>query len=244
MHEASLYEHNYFVTLTYDEDHIHPFWSLKKKDYQDFMKRLRKKKGTGIKQYYCGEYGDRTGRPHFHAILFNCDFDDKQLFTRRDGNELYISDMLNDTWGMGFCTIGNVTFESAAYVARYCMKKLTGPAAQDGYWSWNEDGEIAPVEPEFSHQSNGIGKQWLEKFGSDVYPSGGVLHRGMELKPPRYYDKIWEEQETREFRAVKAARKREASKRAHDNTPDRLRDRRICTEARLKLLPRNLGKEQ
>ena len=77
VHESQLYEKNCFITLTYNNDFIPPGNTLVVKHFQDFMKRLRKKYGDGIRFFHCGEYGEKTGRPHYHAILFNHDFDDK-----------------------------------------------------------------------------------------------------------------------------------------------------------------------
>ena len=75
----------------------------------------------------CGEYGDKLGRPHYHAIIFGVTFVDKKLWSIRRGNNLYRSATLEKLWPYGFSSIGTVNFETAAYVARYVTKKITGP---------------------------------------------------------------------------------------------------------------------
>ena len=125
-HEASMYDENCFITLTYREDALPPLGSLDKRHFQLFMKRLRKRypKKT-IRYFQCGEYGEKLSRPHYHACLFNHDFDDKKLFKVEGENRLYVSEKLTQLWPYGYSTVGAVTFESAAYVARYVTKKMT-----------------------------------------------------------------------------------------------------------------------
>ena len=91
VHEASLHEHNCFITLTYDDDHLPMNNSLDLRDFQLFMKRLRFKFGNGIRYYHCGEYGDNYRRPHYHACLFNFDFADKKIWKCDKKNKLYRS---------------------------------------------------------------------------------------------------------------------------------------------------------
>jgi len=130
VHEASLHEQNCFVTLTYSPENLPSDAGLHHPHFQKFMKRLRKKySGRDIRYYMCGEYGERTNRPHYHALLFGLDFPDWEYVSTSDsGHEVFTSKTLEKIWGLGFVTIGTVTFESAAYCAPYIMKKLTGPA--------------------------------------------------------------------------------------------------------------------
>jgi hypothetical protein len=174
MHEASLYEENCFITLTYEK--MPPNDSLNKKHFQDFMKRLRKAYGgRTIRYFHCGEYGENFGRPHYHAILFNLDFNDKKYWSIVNGNKYYTSEKLNKIWGKGYCIIGSVSFDSAAYVARYVTKKITGEAAFEHYTDFDrETGEITRErDPEYATMSRrpGIGSVWLDKFKTDVYPN-------------------------------------------------------------------------
>ncbi len=115
IHEAAMWDDNIFVTLTYDDEHLPRDGSLNKEHFQKFVKRLRKKfKGRVIRYYHCGEYGDELDRPHYHACFFNLDFPDKELFKETDGNFLFYSETLEKLWGNGFCTIGELTFQSSA----------------------------------------------------------------------------------------------------------------------------------
>lgn len=190
VHEASLYENNCFITLTFSEDFPSKTYTLHKSDFQKFMKRLRRRfPGRKIRYYHAGEYGEKLQRPHHHACLFNFDFPDKYLWSTSGGNKLYRSNILEKLWSdpksglsYGFSAIGDVTFESAAYVARYVTKKITGDQAKAYYRG---------REPEYTTMSRrpGIGKAWIDKYPSDVYPHDFVHVRGNhKCKPPRYYD--------------------------------------------------------
>lgn len=187
--EASLWTKNCFITLTYDDAHLPKDGSLVKKHFQDFMKRLRKKYGPGIRYYHCGEYGSKLGRPHYHACLFNFDFPDKYFFKCSTSSYnfksmLYRSPSLEQLWPFGFSTIGDVTFESAAYVARYVMKKINGNSAKEHYGN---------RQPEYTTMSRrpGIAAQWYERYKLDVYPLDCVVMRnGKKLRPPKYFDNI------------------------------------------------------
>ena len=182
MHEASLYENNVFLTLTYAE--MPKDESLVLEDWQKFMKRLKKAyRGRKIRFYMCGEYGETTHRPHYHAILFNFDFSDKVFLKRSEtDHEIYISRKLDAIWSHGDCYIGSVTFESAAYCGRYVMKKLTG----------NRKSEYGCRRPEFSTMSlkPGIGTPWLEKWKTDVYPVDYCVFKGKKVKVPKAYDQL------------------------------------------------------
>ena len=202
MHEASLHSHNCFLTLTYsDESLLSP--SLKYKDFQDFMKRLRKHyPNDKIGFFACGEYGETNPktnvidgglyRPHFHALLFNFNFPDRvpcRMLGQADLEKSVIADKL---WRHGAVKIGKVEFESAAYVARYAMKKITGDLAKAHYTLILDTGEVIEREPEMLHMSKrpAIGRRWFEKYGKQVYSHDAVVCRGVEMQPPRYYDKL------------------------------------------------------
>ncbi|WNK12693.1 MAG: replication initiator protein [Microvirus sp.] len=192
MHEASLYEENSFLTLTYEDKYLPANRSLVKSHFQKFMKRLRKSIAPKVVRYYhCGEYGEPpNSRPHYHALLFNHSFSDRKFF-KRGANEstLWTSGTLSELWPMGFSVIGDVSFESAAYVARYILKKVTGKKAADHY------GERLPEYTTMSRGSKksctgGIGKGWYDKFKNDVYPLDRVVVRGRDTRPPRFYDSL------------------------------------------------------
>lgn len=243
MHEASLYEDNCFLTLTYAPENLPPGGSLVKKDFQDFMKRLRARfSGRTIRYFHCGEYGEKLQRPHYHACVFGFDFPDKVFYKMAGDCRLYVSAILSDLWPAGFSTIGAVTFESAAYVARYVLKKITGDDARSHYSSVDvETGEAVSLQPEYVTMSRrpGLSRAWFERYINEVFPSDEVIVRGFSCKPPRYYDNLFEAAHAEEYLLVKSQRLSAASERAADSTEERLRDREVCTRSRLGLLPRS-----
>ena len=127
-HEASMHSQNSFITLTYDNEHLPKTGTLVLKHWQDFMKRLRKSQShKKLSFYHCGEYGEKQGRPHYHAIIFNHQFPDLIPIPRK--KDLHTSEILKTLWGKGHISVGSVTFESASYVASYVQKKINGPQA-------------------------------------------------------------------------------------------------------------------
>ena len=238
MNEASLHEENCFITLTYKDAPK----SLQYRDFQLFMKRLRRQ-WPGVRFYMCGEYGEDFGRPHYHAVLFGMNFPDRYRWRKVNGHQLYRSPKLEALWQLGHCEIGAVTFESAAYVARYCMKKITGDAAEAHYSYVDEDtGEVCRREPEFCHMSlkPGIGARWLEKYQSDVYPAGEMVVRGVKSKSPRYYDKLYRRVDRVEHDYMKSERAANITPAQHaEGSASRLKVREAVATARVSSLKRN-----
>jgi len=253
MHEASLSDRNCFLTLTYSDEFLpSPYrvlleqevaksGSLLISDFQRFMKRLRKKFSCDrIRFFHCGEYGDRTRRPHYHALIFGWDPVDKVPWTERNSLPVWRSAVLSQLWPLGQTEVGSLTFESAAYVARYCLKKVNGSAAASHYEVADViSGVCQSLQPEYATMSRrpGIGTGWLEKFRSDVYPSDQVVSRGFAAKPPRFYDDWLERSDPELLLQVKEARKRD---RTDDDSRARLAVREVCTSARLDSLSRSL----
>lgn len=242
VHESQLHADNCFVTLTYSDAHLPRSNSLNHNDWVLFFKRLRKKFGKGIRYYMCGEYGETTARPHYHACVFNLEFGDKLLYSERDGIKLYTSETLTNLWGLGHCTVGALTFQSAAYCARYIMKKVTGDKADDHYTWMDENGELHYRDPEYTQMSRrpGIGKGWLEQFQTDAYPSDFVVLNGAKCTPPKFYDRQYEIVDAPGLQKIKARRLTRARRKKHDNTPDRLRVKETCAKARINQLKRTL----
>jgi len=227
VHEASRWELNCFITLTYSEEYVPYVPSVKdgstvltlhKRDLQLFWKRLRKLYGENIKYYACGEYGTLYSRPHYHACIFNFDFIDKRFWKKKGSTTLYRSSSLESLWPYGYSTIGDVTFQSAAYVARYVTKKILGKSAVDKY-----DGRV----PEYTQMSlrPAIGREFVDKFYRDIYPKDYVIFKNKRLRPPRYYDKIYDEIDRESFLKVKEARKEKLKLIAADCTEARLAER-------------------
>lgn len=234
VHEAQLHENNCFITLTYNPESLPASNSLVLKHFQDFMKRLRKKFGKGVRFFHCGEYGEvcetcrkskyycdqkghryspYLGRPHYHACLFNIKFPDQEFWKNAKGNKLYTSEILTKLWGMGFCSIGELNFQTAAYVARYITKKISGPQADAHYTLYHHlTGEVTRVQPEYITMSRrpGIAAGWVEKFKSDLYPSDFVVHDGKKMSLPKFYNKILELDESIDFDLIKRMRELKA----------------------------------
>lgn len=253
VHEASLHEHSVFVTLTYSDQHLRSL-SLVYKDFQDFMKRLRRRRSVFDVQlwqyvprfYAAGEYGEAFERPHFHALLFGVFFEDRQYVkSLRSGFRLYSSEELSSLWPWGFSSIGDVTFESAAYVARYVMKKVTGHAAEQHYEFVDiGSGEISQRRPEFNRMSlkPGIGAGWYQRFGKEVFPEDYVVMNGVKMSPPKYYDKLLERQDAGLLEEVEYSRFLRSSRQEFEgeNSPERLAVRRDVHEARLQFKRRSI----
>jgi hypothetical protein len=251
VHEASLHEDNAFITLTFSDEEVlkreNPE-SLDKRDFQKFMKRLRRRYGNGIRYYHCGEYGDEFGRPHYHACLFNHDFKDKELWNIKNGNRIYRSQSLEELWPYGYSTIGEVTFQSAAYVARYIMKKINGDLAEDHYKVPERidysTGEVIfkKIEPEYTTMSRrpGIGKEWFDKYKGDLFPKDFVTVDGKKVRIPRYYDKLLEAKNPWEMEEIKEKREEKAEKFEHEQEPERLRAREKVLERKIQKLIREI----
>lgn len=242
MHENQMHEFSSFVTLTFDDENIPTNYSLDYSIFQRFMKRLRDQLGP-CRFFMCGEYGEQFSRPHFHACLFGVFFPDRELFRSLDsGSNIYTSKTLERLWPYGFSSVGDVTFESAAYVARYVMKKVTGPSADEHYlWMDYATGELVTREPEFCHMSlkPGIGFSWYEKYKREVYPNDRVVLRGVKMKPPKYYDKLLQNDPTLMSDAVEYSRYVKSLEIPYEeNTERRLRVREQVTRARLNQLRR------
>lgn len=224
MHEASLHDRNCFVTLTFADEHLPADLSLCVTHLQKFMKRVRKHFApTRVRFYACGEYGELFQRPHYHLCLFGIDFADKYYWAANRGNPIYRSETLESLWTHGNATIGNVTFETAAYVARYVTKKRNGSLAKDHYQIVDPStGEIFDRKPEFSVMSRrpGIGANWLSTYQTDVYPRDAVYVRGQFMKPPRYYDLAYELFNPDAMEKIRQERRKQRNRK--DNTPDRL----------------------
>ena len=226
-----MHEKNCFVTLTYDPQSLPSTGSLSKRDWQLFAKKLRKKVGS-FRFFMCGEYGENTNRPHYHALLFGVNFDFDRVVYQVTPHRLYRSETLEKVWGKGRCPFGEVTFESAQYVAKYCLKKVNGAKAEEEGVYWRADpetGEAWEVEPEFALMSRrpGIGATWFEKYKSDVFPRDGCIVEGRKVRVPRYYDTKLSEEELLEY---KEKRRALVAKRRHELTPERLRHREAYAE--------------
>jgi len=193
MHERRMHDDAWFLTLTYSDEEVPENGSLRAKDFQAFIKAVRREhEAKSIRFYGCGEYGESTKRPHYHAVLFGCGFMDRTPIRSGANGPIWRSESLERYWGHGISEFGSVTDASAAYVAGYVRKKISKkvyPEAYERVNSWT--GEVVDIEQEFSRMSlrPAIGRHWIQRYWRDVYPKDYVVMQGREFKPPRYYDK-------------------------------------------------------
>lgn len=176
MHEVKSHEDSCFVTLTYADEHLPKWGTLVKRHAQDFFRNLRREVGKPVRYFLGGEYGDRGMRPHYHICLFGCSIHDRPAIEK--------------AWPWGFVHIGNLTFDSAAYVACYTLKKLTGPRADE----YVQRGVI----PEFSLMSRkpGIGAGYCESNRKFLKENVCCIVNGHKTGLPRFYrDKLFTEDE-------------------------------------------------
>lgn len=204
-HEASLNKDNSFVTLTYNTPNLPGDYSVHRSEIQEFIRNLRRKTNTDVRiRYYgCGEYGDADfygpGRPHYHIILFgysppdqkvfkygNAKIRNNQMYLKRSDNTIYRSKIIEDIWKKGFITVGEVSYDSASYVARYTTKKVRDKRKSDEWYKGRK--------PEFALMSRqpGIGHDWIQRYMTDVYPKDFFTINGVKKRPPRYYDQVYQ----------------------------------------------------
>lgn len=232
MLELNYHSSAYFVTLTYDDLHlpinhycdmetgeIGSTASLVKRDLQLFMKRLRKahcaKYGDYalLRFFAAGEYGSQTHRPHYHAIIYGLKLDDLKFYKRNSfpqNYDLYNSDWLTKIWGKGHVVVGNVTWDTCAYTARYIVKKQYGNAAEV-YEKYN-------FVPEFTQMSRkpGIGRRYYEEQKENIKDCllrNDVLFitdgsRTVEAKPPKYYERLFDVDEPDLMSSLKETRQK------------------------------------
>ena len=243
--EASLHKDNCFITITYDDKFL-PKKGVSKKDCQDFLKRLRRSIEyhnlscceTGLRYFLCGEYGSRTCRAHYHAILFGFRPSDLISFGYENGHNIYISPFLTDVWGMGNVIVGeSVTFESCAYVARYIMKQYE----KKGDSSYDEFYKIFRKDFILSSRRPAIGFGFFEKNQRELERLDKVLIRdGVVSLPPKYFSKKLKERNPERYEELKQKRIEAAPKETLLRTMKRLHAARVIKEKQIERLKRGL----
>lgn len=235
MHEKRLHNDSAFLTLTYSDEHLPRGNTLVLSDLQNFMKRYREHfrsnyGKTNIRFFACGEYGSRTSRPHYHVLMLDTCLPDNRLIKSGPQYNLYDSALLSRMWTKGHHAIGDVTFESAAYVARYCMKKNQNGKTVD-------DGRL----PEFITMSRnpGLGSGYFEKYKSEIISHDTIIVNGVPAALPRFYDGKISLTETQQIGLYTGMELRKIARRRRidrtQNTVRRLRTRELVTLAKLKL---------
>ena len=264
------WDENWFVTLTYEpgevpiknkitgelvrgeageihSDLVLSSPTLYKEDVQGFMKRLRDhikyRGGERIRYYMCGEYGSLNARPHYHLIIFNLHIQDLTFYKLNELKEpLFNSETLEKLWGHGFVVIGQVNWNTCSYVARYVMKKATG----DGKEHYKELGML----PEYTNMSlkPGIGQKYYEQFKNKIYELDEIiLPNGKKVRPPRYYDKKYGEEEPEVMMKIKERREyiqkqniKTKMQKSTENYFEQLKKEHEAKQAAYKTLVRNL----
>lgn len=266
LHESQLHDYNCFLTLTYNPASEHLIrhidkktgeitLSLNKRDYMLFLKNLRQKilrypdlflGKSQLRFFQCGEYGDEhimpdgtvhNPRPHHHMIIFGIDFKDRSYWKQSTGFPLYTSETLKELWPHGYSTIADVTFESAAYVARYITKKINGDMADDHYGGRT---------PEYITMSRrpGIAREFAEQYLTSIYPKDSILVRpGMIARPPKFYDQIYDIHYPEKFLKIKEKRKRYLENRVEENTEERLLVKEKIQKIKADMLIRPIEKD-
>lgn len=215
MHEMKVSSCGCFVTLTIDSKrklYDGMDYSLNRRDIQLFIKRLRKHFfDQKIRYFYCGEYGARRSRPHYHLLLFGIDFPDKVLWrvnpvvsnysTYNKPIVLYRSSILESLWPFGFSTIGELNYRTSAYTARYCLKKSGIISKKEHYGDKTPEFIGCSLKP-------GLGYEYFLKFYNDFYSIDACLDPDYrKVKVPRYYDKLYERFCPDRFLEIKESRK-------------------------------------
>lgn len=199
-HELRYHDEACFLTLTYDDFYLPVnrgnIPSLCPPHLQLFLKRLRKAVYPVIIKYIaCGEYGSITARPHYHLIIYGCDFRSSDLTFDSDPNivtsihdpnslstssNAYCSTLLSSLWTYGKHHISSVTPASISYVCQYSLKKVRGKLAKKLSYELGQ-------YPEFIRVSRGIGSRWCDEFSSDFSKSDEIIMDNKKYKTPRYY---------------------------------------------------------
>lgn len=242
MNEKRMHGASSFLTLTYDDKNLPSGNTLVKSDLQNFMKRLRHETGPGLRFFACGEYGENTSRPHYHVLLLSADFPDRKIYSSQSDYSLYNSRTLQRLWTAGHSVIGDVTFESCAYVARYCVKKnQNGKTISDGR------------APEFLVMSRrpGIGAGYFDMYQDEILGHDTIIVNGVPAALPRFYDGklagLTGLIETRaghllsKYELIKFRRRRSiTTAQRRDNSNARLRVREVVAMAKLNLKRRSI----
>lgn len=255
MYECALHPNtNFFITLTYDEEHLpiaesvkipEKIWNRETKQYdtkwhygtnlgdencnegtlyqphiEKFIHDIRqyferKYHHTGIKYFYCGEYGEKNHRPHFHIILMNCPLDPLENHDYHIDDNMkkhFKNDVIDKYWKYGLTDVAYVEWSNAAYTARYCTKKL-----------FNKDPESYAKEckiPEYLRMSRNIGREWYEEHKDEIYHTDEIIMKTVKNKigankPPKAWDRLYSEDNPELMEVIKQGRK-EAAERSQE----------------------------
>ncbi|AGT39936.1 replication initiator [Marine gokushovirus] len=200
VHENQMHKKSCFITLTFNQEELdkrsNPA-SVDVRDFQLFMKRLRKKHKK-IRFFHCGEYGEQNKRPHYHALIFGYEFPDRKLWTTRNKQKYYRSEEL-ENMALWPCCDRRSNIYKLCICSSLHYEKTKGKNAETHYYN-PQTGEV--IEPEYCTMSRkpGIGYEWFKQYKTDVYPNDYCVINGKKIRPPRYYDNLLSEEELEEIK--------------------------------------------
>lgn len=210
MHEARYHEDNYFITLTYADDALPAGSDLDYRDLDLFWKKARHEFQTParpFKYFACGEYGDRTLRPHYHFAGFDFKIDDLRPFKQTASGWYFLSERLREVWKHGHVIVAPLDWDCAAYISRYVTKKMHGATKRYKDTFDPETGEVHAYTVERAFQSKGLGLPWYEANKDEVWNLDGCLFKGQYLvKPPRYYYKRLQDEDPEKAALIRERR--------------------------------------
>lgn len=233
--ESLEYEQNYFVTITYDDDHITKKdeviteegityteideleWNgtLVPKELTQFIKNVRqimkrKYNQDGIRFMAAGEYGEENRRPHYHIIFFNLNLPVETFYNPRvswNNDVYYQNTIIEQAWGKGISNICEANWNNIAYTARYITKKINGKESEDFYAAQGEEKEFFRVS-----RMPGIGEGYYRKHKEEIYKNDEIIIRNKKgvhtVKPPKYFDMLYERENPDEFKKIKKRREK------------------------------------
>jgi hypothetical protein len=227
---------NFFITLTYDDLHLPIAEKIETEDevyyndgtwggtiYEDhvytFINSIRQKfhrkpyNYDGIKYFFCSEYGETTGRPHYHVILLHCPIDIRYFYDCHVDTNFkahWKSTELEKYWDKGIIDVAELEWSCAAYVARYCTKKISYDKDPSVYF---KQGKM----PERIHMSKGIGFKWYQEHKDEIYKNDEIIMRTVKgnvgsAKPPKAFDRKFKEHDPEGFELIKQSRQTAAER--------------------------------
>lgn len=195
--ELQEHPNSMFLTLTYASEHLPEYQTLDVRTLQLFMKRLRKHVSyvhdTKLRFLASGEYGGRTGRPHYHALIYGYSFDDLLPFTKSGANVLYLSEKLSQLWPYGRAYVAPVSQNAprvGSYIAGYSLKKLQNEETRVDLID-HETGEVLSTNrrSEFITMSRrpGIGMNWVDTYATDLEKGFVTIDGQIRRIPKAFY---------------------------------------------------------
>lgn len=235
-HESASFQRNSFLTLSYADEHLPPNNSLNYEHLNAFTKRLKitiqRHFDVTIKYYAVGEYGDRSTRPHYHAIIFGHDFTEDRRMVRDGPKPLWTNPLLEQQWGHGIVSVGALNFATARYTASYLLKKLR--SKQKYVYTDEETGELIALEQPRAFMSRNIGKDWWNTYQHQVSAHDHIIIEGRRQKPPKAYDRWLSERSEIAGEMIKEQRMKHATKLTPEQNRARARNARARAERKSK----------